>query len=99
MLLNPVKAIESLFSSSSTQTTGRSLNSALPFWIDATEKEKQATVDQPIQPGAPGRVKFQGSWWPALCEVNRSEANRRLVQGEVVRVVGIRNITLLVEPV
>ena len=94
MLLNPVKALESLFSSNDTQAAQRGSNSSLPFWMNATEKEKQATVDQPIQPGAPGRVKFQGSWWPALCE-----ANRRLVQGEVVRVVGIRNITLLVEPV
>jgi membrane protein implicated in regulation of membrane protease activity len=94
MLLNPVKALGSLFSSSETQTTRQSLNSSLPFWIDATDKEKQATVDQPIRPGAPGRVKFQGSWWPALCEENMG-----LVQGEVVRVVGIRNITLLVEPV
>ncbi|MDX2214572.1 MAG: NfeD family protein [Oculatellaceae cyanobacterium bins.114] len=91
-MFNPLKTLESLFSSSDTQTIpnfGGSL-----FSVNATEKEKQAMVDQPIQPGAPGRVKFQGSWWPARCE-----KNLRLMQGEIVRVVGVRNITLLVEPV
>lgn len=91
-MFNPLKTIESLFSSSDVQPV--STFSAPLFGMNATEKEKQAMVDQPIQPGSPGRVKFQGSWWPARCE-----KNLRIVQGEMVRVVGIRNITLLVEPV
>ncbi|MBD2459911.1 NfeD family protein [Oscillatoria sp. FACHB-1407] len=91
-MFNPLKTLESLFSSSDTQTVPNF--SAPLFGVNATDKERQALVDQPIQPGAPGRVKFQGSWWPARCE-----KNLRLMQGEIVRVVGVRNITLLVEPV
>ncbi|MGJ3250696.1 MAG: NfeD family protein [Elainellaceae cyanobacterium] len=54
---------------------------------------KEAVVDVPIQPDKAGRVKFQASWWPAQCEQGIS-----LKPGDIVRVVGIRNITLLVEP-
>lgn len=53
----------------------------------------EAIVDQVIEPGRSGRVRFQGSWWYARCE-----ADLVLVRGVVVRVVGINNITLLVEP-
>ncbi len=54
----------------------------------------QATVDQLIQAGKMGRVRFQGSWWYAQCQQDTT-----LVPGQVVRVVGRDNITLLVEPV
>ena len=53
----------------------------------------EATVDQIIQPGETGRVRFQSSWWPAMCEQDIS-----LAPGERVYVVGHNNITLLVEP-
>lgn len=54
--------------------------------------EGDATVEQIIQPGQTGRVRFRGSWWPACCMQDVS-----LVPGEVVHVVGHHNITLLVE--
>ena len=53
----------------------------------------EATVDQLIRPGNTGRVRFQASWWPAVCEQDIS-----LAPGERVYVVGHDNITLLVEP-
>ncbi|PSB06569.1 hypothetical protein C7B61_16880, partial [filamentous cyanobacterium CCP1] len=46
-----------------------------------------------IQPGKNGRVRFQGSWWSARCEQDVT-----ILPGEVVRVVGRQNITLIVEP-
>lgn len=53
----------------------------------------RAVVDEAIHPDCPGRVRFQATWWPAHCE-----RNVMLKPGDEVRVVGIRNITLLVEP-
>lgn len=58
-------------------------------------RQEKARVDETIQgPNRKGRVQFQGSWWPALCD-------REVVifPEEIVRVVGIKGITLLVEPV
>ncbi|MEL6222091.1 MAG: NfeD family protein [Cyanobacteria bacterium J06627_8] len=54
----------------------------------------RATVTKPICPGCPGRVRYQATWWPAQCA-----ASVTLNPGDEVQVVGIRNITLLVEPV
>jgi tetratricopeptide (TPR) repeat protein len=54
---------------------------------------EQAIVDQPIQPGQRGRVWFQNSWWYALCEQDLTFS-----PGDVVDVVGLQEITLLVEP-
>ncbi|MBW4657586.1 MAG: hypothetical protein KME15_02840 [Drouetiella hepatica Uher 2000/2452] len=53
----------------------------------------QAIVEQMIQPDKPGRVRFKGSRWFARCDqpVNISPH-------ELVDVIGIQNITLLVEP-
>jgi membrane protein implicated in regulation of membrane protease activity len=53
-----------------------------------------ATVTQPIAPGCPGRVRYQASWWPAQCNEGTT-----LNVGDEVRVIGVQNITLLVEPV
>ncbi|MEG3846901.1 NfeD family protein [Microcoleus sp. herbarium19] len=62
--------------------------------VDRTQNlEKQAIVDEEIPPYGVGRVRFQASWWPARCD--RAVT---LVRGEIVYVVGIDNITLLVEP-
>lgn len=62
--------------------------------VDRTQNlEKQAIVDEEIPAYGVGRVRFQASWWPARCD--RAVT---LVRGQIVYVVGIDNITLLVEP-
>ncbi|MCT7991026.1 NfeD family protein [Laspinema olomoucense] len=57
------------------------------------EIENRAIVDEAIVPHLGGRVKFQSSWWPALCQQNIT-----LLPGEIVYVVGRHNLILLVEP-
>ena len=47
-----------------------------------------------ISPNKSGRVRWQGSFWRAQCLQNLS-----LVSGQAVYVVGIQNLTLLVEPI
>lgn len=53
---------------------------------------ERAIVEEEIQPNQPGRVRFQSSWWPARCDREIT-----LKPGEVVHVVGLENITLIVE--
>lgn len=52
-----------------------------------------ATVDCAIYPQNRGRVYFRGSWWFAKCD-------RELVfvPGDRVQVIGVEEITLLVQP-
>ncbi|MCT7969199.1 NfeD family protein [Laspinema sp. D1] len=57
------------------------------------EIENRAIVDEAIVPHLGGRVRFQSSWWPALCQQNIT-----LLPGEIVYVVGRHNLILLVEP-
>lgn len=90
----------------------RQHNSSQGIWVSstnsrtpATGKKKVATIKKfsagsdlavvakAIFPGCPGRVKYQATWWPAQCECGAA-----LNPGDEVRVVGISNITLLVEP-
>ncbi len=54
----------------------------------------EAVVDEVILPGKIGRVFYSGSWWPARCDQSVS-----LQPGETVHVLGVQDITLLVEPV
>ena len=53
----------------------------------------QAIVEQPISPDRSGRVRFKASRWFARCDQPLTIAS-----GEVVDVIGVQNITLLVEP-
>lgn len=53
---------------------------------------ERAIVEEEIKPNQPGRVRFQSSWWPAKCVREIT-----LKPGEVVHVVGLENITLIVE--
>jgi membrane protein implicated in regulation of membrane protease activity len=53
---------------------------------------ERAIVDEEIRPEQSGRVRFQSSWWPAKCD-----RKKIFKPGELVYVVGIDNITLLVE--
>ncbi|MBE9181124.1 NfeD family protein [Oculatella sp. LEGE 06141] len=59
-----------------------------------SDLDSEAVVDQLIQPGKPGRVKFQASWWPARCDDGVT-----LAPNTIVHVVGRQNITLLVRPI
>lgn len=56
--------------------------------------DREAIVHQPIYPCQQGRVYFQGTWWPARCQHPVT-----LLPEQTVHVVGITNITLLVEPI
>lgn len=55
--------------------------------------EEIAVVSDTICPNKPGRIRYQGSWWPALCTQNVV-----LPVGSTVRVIGIKTITCIVEP-
>lgn len=55
--------------------------------------KSEAIVVKAIEPFRVGRIRFQGSWWSARCNQDIT-----LRPGELVRVVGRQNITLLVEP-
>ncbi len=59
-------------------------------FIVGTDK---AIVAKTICPDCPGRVRYEATWWPAQCD-----QGVELYPGDEVRVIGIRNITLLVEP-
>ncbi|MEG4021468.1 NfeD family protein [Microcoleus sp. B3-A4] len=56
------------------------------------DNSEKAIVDEEIRPNESGRVRFQNSWWPAKCDLDLT-----FEPGDVVRVVGIDNITLIVE--
>jgi len=56
-------------------------------------EDREAMVTVAIAPESHGRVRFRGSLWPA-----RSVQDTMLEAGARVYVVGVSNITLLVEP-
>ncbi|MFM9264579.1 NfeD family protein [Tychonema sp. BBK16] len=55
------------------------------------DNSEKAIVDEAIRPQESGRVRFQNIWWPAKCEQEMT-----FQPGDVVRVIGIDNITLIV---
>lgn len=56
-------------------------------------QNRQAIVQQTIQPNQRGRVRYWGSDWFARCHQDIF-----ISPGEIVDIVGVENITLLVEP-
>ena len=54
---------------------------------------KLATVDSTIRPNKIGRIRFQGSWWNAICP-----ADVTLQPGTAVQIIGRTGITFFVEP-
>ncbi|MDF0555598.1 NfeD family protein [Kamptonema sp. UHCC 0994] len=53
-------------------------------------------VEEAIAPQQPGRISFQGSYWPA--KLYQSNSPIILSPEKAVKVVGIQGITLLVQP-
>jgi len=62
-----------------------------PF--EKTYLEDLAIVSKTIKPDHAGRIYFQASWWPAVCAHNVV-----LISGTKARVIGMKNITYIVEP-
>jgi membrane protein implicated in regulation of membrane protease activity len=88
MTFNPIKAFNSFVLDEQTeQAVANFLRNA-----DLSYRGR-AIVSDTIAPDKRGRVHFQGSWWPAQCEQGIT-----LAVGEVVQVMGRKNITLLVRP-
>ena len=63
------------------------------FWLNISSNNT-AIVDETIAPNQCGRVRFQGSYWPAECRQSIT-----VNPGESVRIIGIRNITLVAEAI
>ena len=70
-----------------------SVNPNLKFII-GNPGEKAVVTETIVGPHQKGRVRFRGSWWSARC---LEEAV--IMAGEAVVVVGISQITLIVEPI
>lgn len=70
------------------------------FDADEVEKfpeAKKGTVEKTISPHEPGRVKCQGTYWPA--RFYESDCEATVLPGEPVSVVAMQGITLLVVPI
>ena len=63
-----------------------------PLLFSRDPRDREAMVTVAISPPKRGRVRFKGSLWPASCMENAI-----LEAGARVRVVGVSNITLVVE--
>lgn len=68
------------------------LDNFLPLPPSFSRLEQEAIVTKTIFPQKSGRVQFRGSWWSARCETTTP-----IKPGAIVYVVGIYNLTLLVE--
>ncbi|MCC3631330.1 MAG: NfeD family protein [Microcoleus sp. PH2017_39_LGB_O_B] len=82
-MFNVVKAFGSIFS---TQGYSTANNLLIKNYVN-----EEAVVDESIYPNQTGRVRFQGSWWPARCDRQIT-----LTPGDTVYVIGVDSITLLV---
>ncbi|MCU0546713.1 MAG: NfeD family protein [Oscillatoriaceae cyanobacterium Prado104] len=89
-MFNPIKALSFIFA-----THARNINNDMLIEnydnLSFTYLNEEAVVDESIYPNQTGRVRFQGSWWPARCDRPIT-----LTPGDTVYVVGVDKITLLV---
>jgi membrane protein implicated in regulation of membrane protease activity len=85
---NLLEIFTSLWSGQRPGPSSRTSGLALPGF-----SKSEAIVVKAIEPFRVGRIRFQGSWWSARCNHDIT-----LQPGELVKVVGRQNITLLVEP-
>jgi len=90
IMFNVVKAFGSIFS---TQGYSTANNILIKNYVNTNFHylNEEAVVDESIYPNQTGRVRFQGSWWPARCDRQIT-----LTPGDTVYVIGVDNITLLV---
>lgn len=68
------------------------LENFLPLPPSMSRLEQEAIVTKTIFSNKSGRVRFRGSWWSARCDTIDP-----IKPGAIVYVVGIYNLTLLVE--
>jgi membrane protein implicated in regulation of membrane protease activity len=90
IMFNVVKAFGSIFS---TKTYSTQKNMLIDNYINTNFNyfNEEAVVDESIFPNQTGRVRFQGSWWPARCDRQMT-----FTPGDTVYVIGVDSITLLV---
>jgi membrane protein implicated in regulation of membrane protease activity len=89
-MFNAVKALGSVFS---TRKSRADRNMLIENYenLSFSYLNEEAVVDESIYPNQTGRVRFQGSWWPAKCDRPMT-----LTPGDTVYVIGVDNITLMV---
>jgi membrane protein implicated in regulation of membrane protease activity len=89
-MFNPIKALGFIFATHPRHTSNDVLTDNYEN-LSFTYLNEEAVVDESIYPNQTGRVRFQGSWWPARCDRQIT-----LTPGDTVYVVGVDKITLLV---
>lgn len=62
------------------------------FLLDCMEEE--AVVEETVYPYSKGRVHFHGTSWMGRCD-----DDVKLIAGQRVHVTGLRNTTLLIQPI